>query len=213
MEKVKNYKNSIILSVISLVYIVLVKNFDVSKIGPKNSSVGFSKLNDFFRDFFSSNMTIYKITEVLGIVAILLVALYGFLGFMQLVRRKNVFRVDKEILSLGGLYACVLIIYVLFEKCIINYRPVLIDGKLEASFPSSHTMLAIVVCLSSVMVSKKYINKKYVDKFNLFTLVLMALIVLGRIISGVHWISDIIGGVLISLTLLSYFKCVISKNS
>ena len=98
-----------------------------------------------------------------------------------------------------------LLVYVFFEKVIINYRPVLIDGELEASYPSSHTMLALCIGFSSFIISKKYVRKEYVNYFNGIVFALMICVLLGRIISGVHWISDIIGGIIISSTLIMYF--------
>lgn len=196
----------IILTITSIVFIFLVKNVDVKAIGPKNSSVGFSSINGFFKDLLGSNMTIYKITEVLGVIALLIVGIYGLIGIIQLIKRKSLFKVDKKIIALGCLYAVVLGMYVLFEKVVINYRPVLIDKVLEASFPSSHTMLAVCVCMSAIIMNKDYIkNKKYLKYTNICIFILMLLIVLGRFISGVHWFSDIVGGLLISATLLSYF--------
>ncbi len=196
----------IILTITSIVFIFLVKNVDVKAIGPKNSSVGFSSINGFFKNLLGSNMTIYKITEVLGVIALLIVGIYGLIGIIQLIKRKSLFKVDKKIIALGCLYVVVLGMYVLFEKVVINYRPVLIDKVLEASFPSSHTMLAVCVCMSAIIMNKDYIkNKKYLKYTNICIFILMLLIVLGRFISGVHWFSDIVGGLLISATLLSYF--------
>ena len=157
-------------------------------------------------------MTIYKITEVLGLLVIAIVLIYGCIGIYQLVKRKNLLKVDREIIVLGCFYVLMAITYVLFEKVVINYRPILIDGELEASYPSSHTILALCIALSSLKVSKEYFNKKYIKKINIITIVLMSLVVVGRLISGVHWISDIIGGIIISLTLLSYFNTVYDWN-
>ena len=99
-----------------------------------------------------------------------------------------------------------MVVYVFFEKVVINYRPILIDNELEASYPSSHTILALCVGLSSLKVSKRYFNKKYIKIINYITIGLMLVVFLGRLISGVHWLSDIIGGLIISFTLLSYFN-------
>ena len=97
------------------------------------------------------------------------------------------------------------VVYVVFEKVVINYRPILIDGELEASYPSSHTLLALCIGISSIIVSKNYVSDKYRKITNIVTIVLLLGVFVGRIVSGVHWISDIVGGVLISLTLLMYF--------
>ena len=101
-------------------------------------------------------MTLYNITEWLGIIPILVVMVYGLIGLKQLVKTKNVFKVDKEILILGGFYVVVAVLYVFFEKCIINYRPILVEGVLEASYPSSHTLMTICFCGSAFILSKTY---------------------------------------------------------
>jgi len=211
-KKVLSNKGNIIitafLAFISLIYTILVKTVDVKPIGPNDSSIGFSKMNDAFRNLIGSNMTIYKITEIFGLLILLIVAFYGVIGLIQLIKNKSIKEVDRDIILLGIFYVVVLIVYVFFEKCVINYRPIVIEGELEASYPSSHTMLALCVGISSLMVSKKYLNKKYSKIFNIITIVLMSVVFLGRTFSGVHWISDILGGVLISLTLLMCFKTV-----
>ena len=203
--KRKNIILSVILSIVAVVYTYLVKTVDVKAIGPDGSKVGFAKLNKVFANIVGSNMTLYKITEILGLIVILIVLVYGIIGLIQLIKRKSLLKVDKEILLLGGLYVSMAVVYVFFEKFIINYRPILIDGELEASYPSSHTILAICICISSLIVSKNYLDDKYIKLTNILTIILLICVFLGRIISGVHWISDIFGGVIISVTLLMYF--------
>lgn len=205
----ENKKNIIIagsLTLASIIYTLLVKFVDVKAIGPNGSEVGFAWLNKIFHNLLGEHMVIYKISEVLGYVVMLLVVIYGCIGLYQLIKRKSLLKVDKEIIKLGVFYVLMLVVYVLFEKIEINYRPVLMDGVLEASYPSSHTILALCICFSSLITSKKYFNKLYVKKINLITIILTGLVLLLRTISGVHWISDIIGGIIISLTLVSYYQ-------
>jgi membrane-associated phospholipid phosphatase len=147
-------------------------------------------------------MTIYKITEILGIIPILIALFYAVIGLIQVIDRKT-FNIDKELIALGILYVAVILIYVFFEKCIINYRPILIDGIKEASYPSSHTLLSICICGSALLINKYLFNNKRIYKYiNIISIISMILIVVGRLISGVHWISDIIGSIIISITLL-----------
>jgi undecaprenyl-diphosphatase len=207
--KKRNIILSIMMTIFSGIYICLVKTIDVKSIGPNNTSVGFAKINNYFMNLIGSNMTIYKLTEVVGLIVLLIVGIYGIIGLIELIKRKSLFKVDREIISLGILYILMLVTYVIFEKVHINYRPVLIDGKLEASFPSSHTILSICICISSLIVSKKYISKKYINITTFITVLLLTLVFLGRILSGVHWISDILGGVIISFTLLVYFYTIL----
>ena len=208
--KKKNVLLSIVMTIVSAIYVYLVKNVDVQAIGPNNTSVGFGKINKAFINLVGSNMTIYKLTEVVGLLVLLIVGVYGIIGIIQLYKRRSLFKVDKEIISLGVLYVLMLMVYVFFEKVIINYRPIIIDGELEASFPSSHTILALCIGISSLMVSKKYVPKKYINLTTFVTVLLLTLVFVGRTISGVHWISDIIGGVQISLTLLMYFYTILN---
>ena len=198
---------SLILLVIAIVYTVLVKTVDVKAIGPNNSEVGFASLNGPVRDKLVYNETFYKISKYLGIAAFGFIALYFLIGLIQLVKEKSIFKVDREIIGLGIFYIIFLIIYVLFEKIALNYRPVLMDGELEASFPSTHTLLALCVCGSAIMANGKVIkNDALRGLLNIAAGLIMIGIIVTRVLSGVHWISDIIGGVIISLFLLTALR-------
>lgn len=209
--KKKNIITSITMIILAVIYTILVKIIDVAPIGPNNSEVGFSKINGFFHNLLGSNMTIYKITEILGIIPLLMAGIYAIIGLVELIKRKSLTKVDYEIYALAGLYVVVLGLYVFFEKCIINYRPILIDGILEASYPSSHTLMALCICGSSIIVNKRIFHKKIFNLENKLSIFLMITIILGRFISGVHWFSDIVGAIFISLALLSSFYTAISS--
>lgn len=206
MKNKKNILICVLLVLISIIYTLLVKYVDTSTIGPNGSVVGFSSLNSFVFNLTGNNMTLYKITEILGIIPILIALMYAIIGLIQVIDRKSL-KVDKELIALGILYIIVILIYVFFEKCIINYRPVLIDGILEASYPSSHTLLSICICGSALLINKYLFNNKKIYKYiNIISIISMILIVLGRLLSGVHWASDIIGSIIISITLLKILE-------
>ncbi len=208
-RNIRNIIMSVIMTLFSGVFVYLVKTIDVKQIGPNNTSVGFGTINKAYADMIGSNMTIYKLTEIFGLLVFIIVGAYGIIGIYQLFKRKSLFKVDREIIGLGILYVLMISLYLIFDKIAINYRPIIIDGELEPSFPSSHTMLAICTCVSSLMVYKKYVPSKYNYLVIFTTVLLLTLVFLGRTISGVHWISDILGGVIISLTLLTYFYTII----
>ena len=206
MKNKKNILICVLLVLISIIYTLLVKYVDTSTIGPNGSVVGFSSLNSFVFNLTGNNMTLYKITEILGIIPILIALMYAVIGLIQVIDRKSL-KVDKELIALGILYIIVILIYVFFEKCIINYRPVLIDGILEASYPSSHTLLSICICGSALLINKYLFNNKKIYRYiNIISIISMVLIVLGRLLSGVHWASDIIGSIIISITLLKILE-------
>ncbi len=189
-----------------VIYTILVKVIDVKAIGPENTSVGFSAMNAAFKKLVGFNENFYKISEIAGYAIFIFVAAFGILGIYQLIKRKSLFKVDGDILSLGIFYASMLAFYVLFEHVIINYRPVILDEGLEASFPSSHTMLALCVGITAMMEVRVYVkNRLCMNCLRVLACVLTAVVFFGRTFSGAHWISDIIGGVLLSIALIYEF--------
>lgn len=209
--KKRNIIISIVLIILSVLFTALVKNVDVKPIGPNESMVGFADINKLFYNLIGSNMTIYKITEVLGYIPIVMALVYVFIGLKELIERKSLLKVDREIYILALFYVLVVGVYVFFEKFVINYRPILIDGLLEASYPSSHTLMSICLCGGSIIINKKLFKNKFGDVENILSVILILLIVIGRIISGVHWFTDILGGIIISSTLLVIFYSIISS--
>ena len=200
----------ILLLVVSLIYTLLIKFVDVKGIAADGSNVGFASINTFFKDIFKFNKTWYEISNILGFIAIFIALLYALLGCYQLVQVKKISKVDKRLIALGAFYVVFAILYVVFDKVAINYRPVILDGEIEASFPSTHTMLAICICGSSLLISKYFITHKEIRKsLDIFCWVLMLAIVITRLLSGVHWFTDIFGGIIISLFLLMVFYTVI----
>ncbi|CCY94408.1 pAP2 family protein [Firmicutes bacterium CAG:884] len=209
--KKRNIITSITLLILSVVFTLLVKNIDVKAIGPNESLVGFADINKLFHNLIGSNMAIYKITEIIGLIPLLIAFIYVIIGIKQLITRKSLLKVDKEIYLLGLFYILVLGVYIFFEKVVINYRPVLIDNILEPSYPSSHTLMSICICISSIMINKKLFRNNLADIENIISIIVMVLIIVGRIISGVHWFTDILGGIIISSTLVVLFYTILSS--
>lgn len=206
---------SIVLIICAIVYTFLVKTVDVKQIGPDNTSVGFATVNEAVANKLPFNETLYKITKYLGYVSLAAVGAYALVGLVQLIKRKSLFKVDREIIALGIFFVIVLALYVAFEIVIVNFRPVILDSEVgvEASFPSSHTVLAICVCTSIIMVNKKiFENVKGIKLVNIGALLVLFGTAIGRTLSGVHWISDIVGGVIISAALLMTFYTVINAK-
>ena len=209
--KKKNIIISTCLVLLSIIFTLIVKYVDVNSIGPNESNVGLSTINSFFHDLIGVNMEFYSFTDILGVLPILMVIGYVAVGVVQLVKRKSLLKVDREIYVLAGLYFVVLVVYVLFEKLEINFRPTLIDGELEASYPSSHTLLSLCICGSTIIFNKLMYCKIRITKYeNIVAFVSLLLILFGRIVSGVHWFSDILGGMIISITILYIFSSVLN---
>ena len=184
---------------------------DIKAIGPEGSSVGLSALNGFVRDLIGSNMTLYVITDWLGLVPLLFAFGFAAVGLVQWIRRRNILKVDADILILGCFYLAVIAVFVLFENVIINRRPVLINGILEASYPSSTTLLAMCVMPTTVLQLNARINNIRTKRIVTPLLIAFnAFMVIGRFVSGVHWSSDIIGATLLSVGLVMMYYYLIS---
>lgn len=172
---------------------------DVQPIGPRESSVGFATINGFIHRLTGVNMTLYTITDWLGLVPVAIGFGFAILGLAQWIKRKNILKVDADILVLGVYYLLMLAVYILFETVIINRRPVLINGYLETSYPSSTTLLVLCVMPTAALQLRSRI--KAVTLRRIVTIAIVAFVVFligGRLISGVHWLSDIVGGVLLA---------------
>ena len=156
---------------------------------------------------------LYTLTDWLGLVPIGIALGFAVLGLVQLIRRKSLLKVDRDILILGGFYIVVLAAYLLFETVVINFRPVLIDGKLEASYPSSTTMLALCVLPTAMIQLKTRIRGDAVRRAILGIFVAFTVfMVVGRLLSGVHWLSDIVGGVLLSAGLVPLYTLAVKQR-
>lgn len=190
---------------------------DVGNIGPQDSSVGMATLNGAVRDFFGFNENIYNVTELLGLISLATAAGFALLGFIQLIRRKSLKLVDKDIYLLAILYVAVAIFYVFFEIIVINHRPVILEGELEASFPSSHTLLSLCIMVSAAHQLYIRIPSKLWGGIGLSVAIAIATATTClRLVSGVHWFTDIVGGILLSAALLfnyfAFFNLIKKKN-
>ena len=208
-KKKRNFVISTILIILAVVFTILVKVVDVKYVGVNETSIGFATLNQFVFKITGVNIIWYHITDWLGIIPIFMAMVYSLIGLIQLIKRKSLFKVDKEIIILGLFYLIVISLYVLFEKVIINYRPILMNGFLEASYPSSHTLMTICLCGSSIIINKKLFKNKIANIINVLSLIIIIITVIGRLISGVHWFTDIIGRILISVALIMNLYAVI----
>lgn len=189
-----------------ILFTVAVMKVDVAAIGPKDSLVGLSKINDFMFKKLGTHPIWDMITEVLLVTAFLIVLLFGVIGIKQLIERKSLWKVEHGILLLAVFYVFLAAFYELFEVVVVNYRPILEDGELAASFPSSHTMLICsIVGSAMVLVYRMLTNKVVRNAVEIIGGIILILAVMGRLLAGVHWFTDILGGVLLSAALVMFY--------
>ena len=214
----KNKKRLFLISACLLTAFVIwtaaVLYIDVLPIGPSGSSVGFASLNQAFHRLTGVHLNLYILTDWLSLIPVGFAMGFAVLGLMQWIRRKSLLKVDRSILALGGFYTLVMAAYVFFEMHVVNYRPVLIDGYLEASYPSSTTLLVLCIMPTAILQLRSRIRQTMLRRcITLLLAAFTALMVLVRLISGVHWLSDIIGGVLLSAGLVTLYCAVVRKQN
>ena len=189
-----------------ILFTVAVMKVDVAAIGPKDSLVGLSKINDFMFKKLGTHPIWDMITEVLLVTAFLIVLLFGVIGIKQLIERKSLWKVEHGILLLAVFYVFLAAFYELFEVVVVNYRPILEDGELAASFPSSHTMLICSIVGSAMVLFDRMLTNKVVrNVVEIIGGIILILAVMGRLLAGVHWFTDILGGVLLSAALVMFY--------
>lgn len=207
----KNGKKLLILGIALLVMFAiwtwLVQCVDVQPAGPGGTEIGFATFNCWFHSITGVHMAIYTITDWSGLVPILVCMAFGGMGLAQLIKRKSLFKVDRDLIFLGIYYVVVIWGYLIFEMIPINYRPILIDGMLEASYPSSTTLLVLSVMPTLIFqVNRRSANPVLKEIVRGLTVLFSAFMVIGRVIAGVHWFTDIVGAVILSTGLYCLYK-------
>ena len=210
MKGKKLFITGIIFIISFIIWTILIQTVDVQPVGVNGTNIGFATINTWFHKLTGENLIIYDITDWMGLIPILICMFFGIIGFIQLIRRKSIFKVDLDIILLGIYYIVVIFAYLIFEIIPINYRPVFIEGITEASYPSSTTLLVLSVMLTVSFQNNRRIKNVIIRKvINIIVVFFSLFMVIGRMVSGVHWLTDIIGSVIFSLGLYLIYKSVI----
>ncbi|MEE1137239.1 MAG: phosphatase PAP2 family protein [Acutalibacteraceae bacterium] len=199
----------IILIFIFAVWTVLITTVDVQPVGINDTDIGFATLNCWFHRLTGINMMLYDITDWLGLVPLFVCFFFGFIGLCQMIKRKSLFKVDCDILILGLYYVTVILCYFVFEALPINYRPVLINNNMEGSYPSSTMLLVLSVMPTLGFQLKRRIKNNKIKAINVMIILFSVFMVTGRLISGVHWLTDIIGSCIFSAGLYMIYRGVV----
>ena len=199
-----------ILVVSFAVWTALIQIVDVQPIGQNGTDIGFASFNHWFHKLTGVHMTIYTITDWLGLIPLFVCMIFGVIGMVQLIKRRSLFKVDYDIIFLGMYYIIVIFSYLVFEMIPINYRPILIEGFMEASYPSSTTLLVLSVMPTLIFqVNLRLKNVSVKKMICILTSIFSVFMVIGRLVSGVHWFTDIVGSVLLSAGLFCIYKAVV----
>ena len=193
-----------------IVWTILICLVDVQAVGVNGTKVGLAGLNCWFHKLTGVNMSLYYVSDWLGLVPVGICIFFGGMGLVQLIKRKSLFKVDADLIILGVYYLLVIVGYLVFEMIPINYRPILIEGKMEVSYPSSTTLLVLSVMPTVAFEVKRRTNRKRVKQIiNSLVGLFSIFMVIARTVSGVHWLTDIIGSIIISLGIYLLFKATV----
>ena len=207
MKEKRNLLTGVGLIVSFVLWTVLIQCVDVQAVGQNGTKIGFADFNVWFHQVTGVHMTLYTITDWLGLVPILICLCFGVMGLVQLIKRRSLLKVDSDILLLGVYYVLVIACYLIFEIIPVNYRPVLIEGRLETSYPSSTTLLVLSVMPTLMFQAYRRVENILTRKLTaVFVVAFSVFMVIGRLISGVHWATDIIGSVLLSAGLFMLYR-------
>ena len=192
------------------IWTALIQMVDVQPLGQNATNIGFATFNCWFHHLIGVNKVIYTITDWMGLVPIVVCLVFAGVGLIQLIKRRSIFKVDADIMILGVYFAVVILAYVIFEIIPINYRPILINGIMEASYPSSTTLLVLCVMPTLVEQIQRRLSGDVAKRIiTIVSLAFSGFMVIGRLIAGVHWFTDIVGGVLLSTGLVLIYKATV----
>ena len=189
-----------IIGLVNLFFVFLLKVANVKLTGTYNTSIGLGSINLKLRDLIGTSKAFDIISTIILVIAFLIVAAEIALAIYELVKRKDIEKLDNEIWALSVTYAALAFIFAVFNYAlIINVRPVVIDGKLESSYPSTHVLVSLTVFLTGITMTSYLVkDKKLKLGIDIALIALSVLVVITRMLSGKHWFTDIIGGILAS---------------
>ena len=178
---------------------LLILIIDVRPVGVNDTSLGFATLNIWLHKLLGVHMSLYMITDWLSLIPLSVCSLFAGIGLGQFIKRKSLKKVDMDIILLGFYYLLVIICFTGFEFIPINYRPILIEGVMEVSYPSSTTLLVLSVMPTLIFQAKRrFTNATFRNMACKFAYLYSVFMVMARLFSGVHWFTDIVGGILLS---------------
>ena len=164
--------------------------------------IGLSGVNVPVSDQLGYRAGAYKVSKYLGYLSILTAVAFVAWFICEAVKRRSAAKADRRLIALMILFALTAAAYLLFEVLKLNYRPVVLDEGLEASYPSTHTLLAVAVMGGAARTLTAL--RKGPSRLCACALCLIgAVIVICRCLAGVHWLTDILGGLLLGAALLA----------
>ena len=203
-ENIRQIVYTGLMVLVAILFTIAVDKIDTALVLGKE--IGFSNVNIAVHQMLGTSDTFDLLSDITMIVSALLMGGLVFIGTYQLISGKGFKAVDKEILIAGAVLVLMSITYLFFEKVVINFRPVLEDGFLEASYPSTHVLLTTVINIVAIDYIVTKIKNKKIMLPSVITVAVITVVGFGaRVLSGMHWITDIVGALLIASCLVMIY--------
>ena len=150
------------------------------------------------------------VSDIILATSLATFAIFAILGFCQWIKRKSLKKVDKELLWAILPFILMVATYIVFDKFIIlNTRP---NGSSEPSFPSTHTMVVATIFLITAIILPKYIKSRAARiVLDLMMLAFVVLVSIGRVLANMHWISDVVGGLVFAAIFATIYYLIIRR--
>ncbi len=199
MKKIINLYTILGFSFLALfLLLIILLSIDRATITFAGKEVGLSHLNNLVSYKFDD--TLDKVSDVLFYFSFSGVILGVVLGIMQLVKNKSLFAVDTKILFFGIFVILAIIFWLVFDKGLkINYRPI---DPTEGSFPSTHVFMTTFFMLAAHNLLCSLFKGNNIVKYGSLAvaIIFIVLVTIFRVSSGMHYITDVIGGLFIGLS-------------
>ncbi|MBQ0071593.1 MAG: phosphatase PAP2 family protein [Spirochaetales bacterium] len=182
---------------------------DRGHIGAMGTEVGLSSINGFFFKTFGRSDLFDKLSDVVFLLTFLYPAFFGVMGIVELIQKKDLKKVHKSLLAFIPVFVLLVVLYLLFTKVSPNYRPVLTEEGLEESFPSSHVMVSIMFSLTGLTMFRDFhfkLNSAISKTVETAAFVLPCLVAVFRLLSGMHWFTDVLGGIFLGAFLVQLHR-------
>lgn len=205
-KNILNFSITAGLFLVFAIFTILVKFVDTSVVATTGTQIGLSSINKPLFDFFGANETWGTISTLLFVIAGVVVLTLATIAVVEMIKSKSLFKINHKLLLVALLYVLTAIFYVIFEFVIINYRPLLDEGLIKASYPSSHTLLICVVCLSACLIVPDYIKSNPL-KITITTILCLISVLapITRLLAGMHWFTDVVASIILSLALVMLY--------
>ena len=189
--------------VLFVAFTIIVKTVDVRTAGESGVMVGLATINEKIFYKLGVSETWHKVTNLLLVMSFALAFCFFMLGVFELIKNRSIKKVNSGILALGCIYVLIVAFYFLFEVVVINNRPILVNGEIAASYPSSHTFIVLTILWTAIVFILDSVKNKWLKTGVICGGVAISIFaVIGRLLSGRHWFTDIVGGILLSVFLI-----------